>query len=91
MPTQKPRFNWGDEIKNINETLYNQLNDSYSSTARVINTKTSRNVTRVDPPADDEVNRSFEQGDLWINELTDSAWILTSRTSNTAVNWQLIT
>lgn len=73
MPTQKPRFNWGSEIKNINETLYNQLNDSYTSTARVLNTKPSCNVADTDPPSDDEVNRNFQQGDIWVNQSTDSA------------------
>lgn len=91
MPSQTPTFNWGSEIKNINPTLYNQLNDTFSSTARVLNTKTSKYRTTVNPPADDQINTLFEQGDFWINENTDTAWILTSRTTNTAVTWKLIT
>lgn len=91
MPTLIPRYNWGTEIKNINPTLYNQLSDSYTATARVVNTKPTRYVTNVDPPADGQVNTLFEQGDLWINQATDNAWILTSRTTNTTVNWQKIT
>ena len=91
MPTQPPRFNWGTEIKNINDTLYNQLNDSYSSTARVLNTKTSKYITTVNPPADDPVNQNFDQGDFWINQNSGDAWIITSRTTNTAVTWKQIT
>lgn len=91
MPNQTPRFNWGTEIKNINPTLYNQLNDSFSSTARVLNTKTSKYRTNVNPPADDQINTLFEEGDFWINEDTDTAWILTSRTTNTAATWKQIT
>lgn len=91
MPSQTPRFNWGTEIKNINPTLYNQLNDSFSSTARVLNTKISKYITNVDPPADDPVNVNFDQADIWVNQLTNNAWILTSRTTNTAVTWKIIT
>jgi len=91
MPNQPPRFNWGTEIKNINPTLYNQLNDSFSSTARVLNTKTSKYLTNVNPPADDQINTLFEEGDFWINQDTDTAWIMTSRTTNTAATWKQIT
>lgn len=91
MPTLTPRFNWGTEIKNINPTLYNQLNDSFSSTARIVNTKVSKNIATTNPPADDQINANFEEGDLWVNKSTDTAWIMTSRTSNTAVTWKQIT
>lgn len=91
MPTLTPRFNWGTEIKNINPTLYNQLNDSFSSTARIVNTKVSKNVATSNPPANDPINANFEEGDLWVNKSTDTAWILTSRTTNNAVTWKQIT
>jgi len=64
MPNLMPRFNWGTEVKNVNKTLYNQLNDSYSATASVINSKPSKQVFRTDPPADDQVNIGFNQGDI---------------------------
>jgi len=91
MPSIMPRFNWGDEIKNINPTLYNQLTNSYSEQANVINSKTSKQAFQTDPAATADINASFTTGDFWVNELTNAAWILTSRTSNTTVNWQLIT
>ena len=45
------KFNYGTEIKNVNDTLYNQLNDSYYSTALVVNTKATRMVSNFDAPA----------------------------------------
>jgi len=91
MPTIAPNFNFGTEIKNLNATLYNQLRDSFNTTATIVNTKPSRNITTVNPPADAAINASFEFGDFWINKSTNAAWILTSRTTNTAVTWTLIT
>jgi hypothetical protein len=91
MPKQITRFNWGTEIKNINDTLYNQLNDSFTSTANVLNTKPTTYVTNVDPLPDSDVNKQFVSGDMWVNSSTDTAWILTSRTTNTAATWKQIT
>lgn len=86
-----PRYNWGTEVKNINATLYNQLQDAYTTTARVVNTKINGNTAITDPPADDPINMNFKVTDIWVNSLTNNAWIMTSRTTNTAVNWQKIT
>lgn len=86
-----PRYNWGTEIKNVNATLYNQLNDSYTTTARIVNQKINKNVTTVNPPADAAQNSAYEIGDIWVNSSTNTAWIMTSRTSNTQVTWTQIT
>lgn len=91
MPTLSQRFNWGSEIRNINQVLYNQLNDSYTNIARIMNTKASKNVTTTNPEADAQVNMNYDIGDLWINQSANSAYIMTSRTSSTAVTWTLIT
>ncbi len=91
MPNLNPRFNWGSAVKNFNEVLYNQLNDAYSDTAHMVNIKTTKVSAIVNPPADAASNATYEIGDIWVNRLTDTAWILTSRTTNTAVNWQQIT
>ncbi len=91
MPSLPPRYNWGSEIKNINPTLYNQLNDAYTISSRIINTKVTKNVTTVDPTADSVSNASYDIGDIWINTNSDSAWIMTSRQTNTQVVWTLIT
>ena len=84
------RFNFGTEVKNYNLTLYNQLNDMYTSIARIVNSKVNKNVTTSDPPADAAQNASYEIGDIWINTSTDSAWIMTSRQSNTIATWTLV-
>lgn len=91
MPTLPPKFNWGSEIKNVNPTLYNQLNDSYSAIARVLNTKITKYITTVDPISSASINANFDQGDIWVNASSDKAWILTSRTTNTDVTWKQIT
>lgn len=91
MPTLPPRYNWGTEVKNINVTLYNQLSDSFTEIANVTNTKTSKYVTTTNPPADGQANLNFDVGDLWVNRSTDTAWIMTSRSTNTAVTWKQIT
>lgn len=91
MPSLIPRFNWGTEVKNSNPTLYNQLSDSYSLTARIVNTKISKYVAENDPASVDQVNSILEEGDIWINRLTDTAWIMTSRVTNEEVTWKQIT
>jgi len=91
MPNLPPKFNWGTEIKNVNQTLYNQLNDSYFTIAQVVNTKTNNYATTTNPPADNAKNMLFAIGDIWVNTATNTAFIMTSRTSNTAVTWTQIT
>lgn len=91
MPTQQPRYNFGTEIKNANPTLYNQLNDTYESTARVLNTKPSVYVTNSDPTGTSDLNKQFSIGDFWINQSSDTAWIMTSRSSTNTVTWKQIT
>ena len=86
-----PTYNWGNELKNENSTLYNQLTDSYSLTARTVNGKISKNITTLDPPADSAQNTSFEIGDVWVNTSTDTAFMMTSRQTNTQATWTQIT
>lgn len=85
------RFNYGTEIKNVNDTLYNQLNDSYYSTATVVNTKSTRVVNTINPPANDQINSGLDIGDFWVNSDTDTAWIMTSRVTAEQVTWKQIT
>lgn len=91
MPMIPPNFNYGTELKNENPTLYNQLIESYALTARFINTKPTVYNFTSDPPADSEFNKTREVGDIYINTSSDTAWIMTSRQSNTAVTWTVIT
>lgn len=91
MPILELRFNFGTELKNVNPTLYNQLNDLYTNISRVVNTKPSVNPTQINPPASSATNVNYKIGDIWINTLTDTAWIMTSRTTSQSVTWTQIT
>lgn len=92
MPTLNRRFNFGSKEKEQNPDLYNQLSDLYVDISGVVNTKTSvRVISNQNPPANDPVNRNYSIGDFWVRTGTDSAWIMTSRTTDTAVTWTLIT
>lgn len=73
MPTIAPRFNWGMSIKDVNDTLYEQLNDSYTATANVVNTKPTRNTTTQDPPSNNPSNANYLVGDIWVNTSSNTA------------------
>lgn len=97
MPTLITDFNWGTSLYNANPELTRQLSQAYGDTARAVNTKVSKYTTdgiqkpHVDPPASDQFNQNFEIGDIYVRTDTDSAWIMTSRTTSQAVTWKLIT
>lgn len=97
MPTIPQTFNWGSSLRNENPELTRQLSAAYSDTAQVLNTKTSKYTTdgnqrpHVNPPANDEFNKNFEIGDFFIRTDTNTAWIMTSRTTSNAVTWIQIT
>lgn len=97
MPTLITNFNWGSTLANQNPLLTRQLSEAYSDTATVVNTKVSKYVTdgdkrpHVDPPANSQFNNNFEIGDIYVRTDTDSAWIMTSRTTANAVTWTIIT
>ena len=97
MPTIPQTFNWGSSLRNSNPELTRQLSTAYSDTAQVLNTKTSKYVTdgnqrpHVNPPANNEFNKNFEIADIFVRTDTNTAWIMTSRTTSNAVTWTLIT
>lgn len=97
MPTLITNYNWGSSLRNENPELTRQLSNSYSDIANVMNTKVSKYTTdgvqrpHVDPPASSEFNKNFEIGDIYVRTDTNSAWIMTSRTTSTAVTWTIIT
>lgn len=94
MPTLITRYNWGKATQNANPQLAKQLDEAYTDTALIVNTKTSKYIAEVDPPNNvtaDAINRNFDLADFWVNKVSDNAWIMTSRTSDLIVNWQLIT
>lgn len=97
MPTLAQNFNWGNDFTKDNPELSRALSQAYVSTSLAVNTKVSKYVTdgiqkpNVDPPASSDFNLNFELGDIYVRTDTDSAWIMTSRTTSTAVTWTLIT
>jgi hypothetical protein len=92
MPTLPRIFNWGNKIKSMDNDLYNQLSKSYTDTADVLNTKVSKRVILdQDPPASAQINKNYDIGDVWVRTDADKAWMMTSRTSDIAVTWTLIT
>jgi hypothetical protein len=62
-----------------------------------MNTKVSKYVTNgvslpnVNPPANNAFNQNFEIGDIYVRTDTNTAWIMTSRTTSNAVVWTQIT
>lgn len=94
MPTLITKFNWGSELRNANPLLCRQLDEAYTDTAIIVNGKSSKYQTTVDPPNNvtaADINKNFVIGDFWVNMSTDNAWIMTSRTTSDIVNWQQIT
>jgi len=97
MPTLITNFNWGASLRNDNPELTRQLSEVYSNTAQCVNTKISKYVTdgdrkpNVDPPANSSFNKNFEIADIYVRTDTDTAWIMTSRTTDEIVVWTQIT
>lgn len=94
MPNVLTSFNWGSALYNENPGLTRQLDQAYTQTALVLNTKSSKYVDIVDPPnpaTESQVNRTLDLGDFWVNKATDNAWIMTSRTTDLLVTWKQIT
>lgn len=97
MPTLIQNFNWGTALRNENPELVRQLATAYNDTAQVVNTKISKYSTdgiqrpNVDPPANSDFNRNFDICDIYVRTDTDTAWIMTSRTTANAVTWTQIT
>lgn len=97
MPTLQTFFNWGRSLKNDNPELTRQLAEAYTDTALAVNTKASKyytdglNKPHADPPANSDFNKNFDVGDLYVRPDTNTAWIMTSRTTSEAVTWTQIT
>jgi hypothetical protein len=97
MPTLITDFNWGASLRNANPELTRQLSGAYTNTAQVVNTKVSKYVTNginkpnVNPPASSDFNKNFEIADVYVRTDTDTAWMMTSRTTSTDVTWTQIT
>lgn len=92
MPTLVTRFNWGKGEDEEENRKNRQLNDTFTDITIIVNNKVSKRViSGQNPPASDQVNKNFEIGDVWIRTDTNSAWMMTSRTTDIAVTWKIIT
>lgn len=92
MPILPRRFNWGNKLINENPDLYRQLSASYEDISGVVNTKVSKYaIDGTDAPASNQINKNFDIGDIWVRTDTDTAWIMTNRTTAEAVTWTQIT
>lgn len=92
MPTLVTKFNWGTALENQNRLLTRQLDQAYTDISSCVNTKISKYILNgSDPAASSDANKNFEIGDIAVRTDTDTAWIMTSRTSSTAVTWTQIT
>jgi hypothetical protein len=97
MPTITTYYNWGSALRNENPDLTRQLDQAYNVTAQAVNTKVSKYTTdgsskpHVDPPASSDFNKNFDIADIYVRTDTDKAWIMTSRTTSSAVIWTQIT
>lgn len=84
--------NFGSEVLKEMPQLARQLDEMYTDISNAIQVQARRNViSGANPPANDPSNAIFSIGDITIRTDTNSAWIMTSRTTNTAVTWTLIT
>lgn len=84
--------NFGREVALQMPQLARQLDEMYTDIANELQYVVRKNVVNgADPPANDQSNSFFSIGDITVRTDTDSAWIMTSRTTANAVTWTLIT
>jgi len=84
--------NFGAEIKELSPTLANQLSQMYTDIVNALSQGIKKDVVSgADPAANAQRNSFFSIGDITVRTDTDSAWIMTSRTSPNVVVWTLIT
>lgn len=84
--------NFGSEIKEISPVLANQLSQMYSDIANALSVTIKKNVVSgADPAANEQRNSFFSIGDITVRTDTNTAWIMTNRTTPTAVTWTQIT
>lgn len=84
--------NFGREVEENHPELNNQLSQMYTDIANTLQTAVKKNVVSgADPSASAAVNAFFSIGDITVRSDTDTAWIMTSRTTDIAVTWTQIT
>ena len=84
--------NFGDEIKELSPTLSNQLSQMYTDIAFSLQYVIKKKVVvGSDPPVTDQSNTFYSIGDIYVRSDTNTAWIMTSRTTGETVVWTQIT
>ena len=84
--------NFGSEIKELSPVLANQLSQMYSDIANALSLTVKKSViSGADPAANEQRNSYYSIGDITVRTDTNTAWIMTNRTTPTAVTWTLIT
>lgn len=84
--------NFGSEVSSQLPQLARQLDEMYTDIANALNRLIKKDViSGSDPLANDQRNSFFSIGDITVRTDTNTAWIMTSRTTPTAVTWTKIT
>ncbi|MFI0477777.1 MAG: hypothetical protein ACH349_01440 [Candidatus Rhabdochlamydia sp.] len=84
--------NFGSEVAQAMPQLSRQLDEMYTDIANALNLLVKKNILNgADPAANDQRNSFFSIGDVAVRTDTDTAWIMTSRTTPNAVTWTQIT
>ncbi len=83
--------NWGEAAQTESKALIRQLDEMYTDVANQFAPLVKKNILNgADPAANDQRNKFFSIGDIAIRTDTDTAWIMTSRTTPEAVTWTQI-
>lgn len=84
--------NFGSDLYTSQPYLARQLDELYTDIANAVNQAPKNYVSsNRDPDTSAQLNALFSIGDFYIRTDTDSAWIMTSRTTDIAVTWTKIT
>ena len=84
--------NFGDEVRSLSPVLYNQMSEMYTDIANNLSDAIKRDVvTGANPAASSQRNTFFTVGDITVRTDTNTAWIMTSRTTPEDVIWTQIT
>lgn len=83
--------NFGKEVKELSPVLARQLDEMYTDIANSFQFLVKKNILNgVDPAANDQRNASFSIGDITIRTDNNKVWVMTNRTTSTAVTWTLV-
>ena len=91
MSSNLPLYKNFGSVSKENPQLARQLDEMYTDIANSLNNLVKKNILDgANPAANDQRNSFFSIGDIAIRTDTDSAWIMTSRTTSEAVTWTAI-